>query len=82
MSRARVRPMTLAEVWIERLGVEGIPGLGTDLEARFTALFASVTTDIPEAGSAHAAVAYSDLRELAGFLADARLVLLGKENHS
>jgi hypothetical protein len=73
---------TLTDVWTARLGLDAPVEIPADLEARFASLVALVTTDVPPAGSADAAVAHGDLWALTGFLADASRVLQGKEIHA
>jgi hypothetical protein len=75
----RLRTVSLGELWADRLGVEDVVGVRGELGARLDSLVTAVSGDVPPAGSAEAAVAYGDLLELAGFLADARGVLGGRE---
>lgn len=74
----RTQPPTLCEAWAVHLGVD--PATVTDeLEARFGALLAAVTSEPPAPGSTEAAVAHCDLWAVSGFIADAHRVLSGQE---
>jgi hypothetical protein len=78
MRRRAARPVGFGAVLAERLGVDETQ-LHDELEARLEALFTTVTGHAPPADSAEAAAAHGDLWALAGFVADARRVLAGKE---
>jgi hypothetical protein len=76
------RPIALADVYADRLGVESGEGVHDELRARFEHLSHFVLTGPSvKAGdmSAEAATAYGDLWVLAGFLADAQQLLTGAE---
>jgi hypothetical protein len=73
----RARTAGFREVLAERLGVDE-DQVQDELEARLGALWATVTGDA-QADSAEVATAHGDLWALAGFVADARRVLAGKE---
>jgi hypothetical protein len=73
----RPRTVGLCEVLAERLGVDE-DQVHDELEARLGTLFATVTGDA-RPDSAEVATAQGDLWALAGFVADARRALVGKE---
>jgi len=78
----RPHVVTLEAVWADRLGIDSPERVGDELAARFEHLSRFVLGGVmPPAGrsSAEAATAYGDLWVLAGFLADARRLITGRE---
>lgn len=73
----RPQPVGFRQVLAERLGVDE-DLVYDELEARLGTLWDTVTGDAP-ADSAEVATAQGDLWALAGFVADARRALVGKE---
>lgn len=78
MTRRRV--MSLQDRWADRLGIDTTEGVEGELAARFEHLSRFVLgEEMPPAGTAEAATACGDLWVLAGFLADARQLINGRE---